>query len=273
MRRVNGLCSLLLMLLVLGLALPARGDDDDDDDNRRNQRRGLRLISRVRKAGSDRRSRQFLRRELPRMQQLMKHNLSQQLSTQNLSTTLLDPARMQLQNAYSARVYFVGEDAVGHNTLGLQLRQGDSSKAGLLFPKASTNGQERTRSDPILPGDFVSLGSLAAGSKLDFFMLAKGASGSGSTVSTSSSANPDGMRYAMTHAYSQPNSPFLMLAFEDLQGDSDGDYNDLMLAVDVGSANVNQMVKTVGAPEPSTILTLTTFLAVGAGLARRRKRQ
>lgn len=96
------------------------------------------------------------------------------------------------------------------------------------------------------------LGSFEAGTQLDFFLIANGANGGTTTYSTDATTSPDGLTHAISWA--PADSPYLLIGFEDLLGGGDGDFNDLLFAVAI------QPLTT--APEPSTMLLLTSFLLV-----------
>jgi hypothetical protein len=234
----------------------------------------LDIVAPVQRRRSDTASTSFYRNELPIFSSLMGTDLNQQVSTDSIATTLLDPANLVMQSDYNARAYFVGEDAGYHNTLGFNT-QGTGISSGnpqLIFPDVS-EGRRRSYTNPVKSGDFVELGNLSAGTKLDFFLIADGARGGRSVFSTNASTNPDSMRHIFAHAFTQPNSPYLMLAFEDMLGGGDQDYNDLLIAVDVGADNLNKMIKTVGAPEPSMLITMGTLVSIGVAYTRRKRKQ
>lgn len=229
---------------------------------------GLDIVGPVMRAGSDATAADFQKNALPGITAFVNATLpeSQALSD---SASLLDPSKLSLKTAADVRVYFVGEGAsyantLGFNTTGTGVASGDPQ---LIFPNASSNtsltGDQsgpRNSSNPLLPGDFVNLGQMNAGTQLDFFLIADGANGGTKVFSADMSANPDGLNHTVAFAYAVPDSPYLIMGFEDLYGGGDQDFNDLVFAVDLGAANIAQLT---GTPEPALFLTLGTF---GAGL-------
>ncbi|MEI7911005.1 MAG: DUF4114 domain-containing protein [Verrucomicrobiota bacterium] len=196
---------------------------------------------------------------------------------QNLATFSLDPSKLVLSVDTIGRAYFLGEGAAYQNTLGISTTDLGPASAGatLIFPNASNplalggSGKAiRTPTDPLLPGDFVDLGALKAGTALDFFLIAFGATGGTNFVSTNLSLNKDGLIHAV--AMATPGSPYLVISFEDTIAGGDRDYNDVFFAVDIGKANVAHLMG-LGAPEPS--LALGALMAGGAlcGFGRRRR--
>jgi hypothetical protein len=148
----------------------------------------------------------------------------------------------------------------------------------LIFPDASSPlsffdpsaDAARSRTAPLLPGDFVDLGRFDAGTQLDFFLIANGAAGGTTTFSTQTSLNADGIDHVVAFAYGLKDSPYILLGFEDLYGGGDQDYNDLLFAVDIGRMNLTALTAT---PEPSTYLVLGCLIPFGYYLKRRRDQQ
>lgn len=254
---------------------------------------GLDIVSPVMVGGSDDASEVFQDKVLPNVTALLSQSLSETKKV-NDAAYALDPSKLTLQTESDVRVYFIGEGAgyansLGFNTTGTGV---DSGNPLLIFPNASSaistykssgksdddrkEGEDRedleklrTRNNPLLPGDFVDLGSFKAGTALDFFVIADGYSGGDKVYSTDSSANPDGLNHVVAFAYAMANSPYLIIGFEDLFGGGDRDFNDLLFAIDIGAANVAALTAT---PEPATYATLGAFLALGIAWKRRQDR-
>ena len=235
----------------------------------------------VQLAGSDAAAKAFQTNVLPGMIATELKLLPEQKyeSPSYLSSISFDPSKLVLSSDTAARVYFLGEGAGYQNTLGISTTNSGplSPGASLIFPNASSsvgfNGSGkpvRSTGEPLLPGDFVDLGTLKAGTALDFFLISNGAVGGKDVLSTNKSLNADGIIHAV--ALSTPGSPYLVISFEDMVGGGDHDYNDVYFAVDLGSATTSSVAKLVslGAPEPS--LALGALLAGGAmfGFSRRR---
>ncbi len=238
----------------------------------------LDIVDKVQVAGSDEASKIFQTEVLPGMLKLVDKNLGeyQKVSEKLMSILAIDPSKLALTNDTAVRVYFLGEGAGYHNTLGFStLGEGPLSKdAELIFPDASSSVSSlgggkalRTTSEPLLAGDFVDLGKFGKGSILDFFLIADGASGGKNFYSTNSSLNKDGIVHAVSLA--PDGSPYLIMSFEDLYGGGDRDYNDLVFAVYLGKDN-NANLSALGAPEPS--LAAGALLTLGAIFGRKRRR-
>jgi hypothetical protein len=178
------------------------------------------------------------------------------------TTQQIDPAQINFATTAQARLYFVGEGADYKNSIGFN-DKGASVNSGtpkLAFLNASTPS-------PLMPGDYVNLGTFNAGTNLDFFIISNGATSSGlayttpanlnKVFSTDTAANFDGKVHAM--AFAVKDTPYLLLSFEDMSANSDWNYRDSVLVVDIGTANVRHFF---GAPEPSLLLALGSFAAV-----------
>lgn len=233
----------------------------------------------VQLAGSDAAAAAFQANVLPGMisaeQKLLPEYRNE--SAQYLASISFDVSKLVLSTDTVARMYFLGEGAGYQNTLGISTTNSgpQSPGASLVFPNASSSvgfggsgTPVRSVGEPLLPGDFVNLGTLKAGTALDFFLIANGASNGTQVLSTNKSLNSDGIVHAV--ALATPGSPYLVITFEDMVGGGDHDYNDVYFAVDLGSANVAKIMG-LGAPEPS--LALGVLLAGGGlfGFSRRRR--
>jgi hypothetical protein len=245
---------------------------------------GLSIVAPVEIAGSDTASATFDKSVLPSIDTLINVRLKEWAKVPNVSTMALDPSKLVLATDSTARVYFVGEGASFHNTLGFNTIDpgkalpsgGLSSDAQLIFPDASSTvssydpgkNQIRSASEPLLPGDFVDLGTYKAGTSLDFFLISNGANGGGNVFTAEAARNPDKIDHVVAFALS--DSPYLILAYEDLYGGGDRDYNDVIVAVDIGKANIQRLVS---APEPGTWMILTGFMGLALFQTRRRLAQ
>lgn len=226
---------------------------------------GLEIAGPVQLAGSDAAANTFQTEALPGLSALVQTRLSER-GPINDSTLLLDPDKLILSTAADVRVYFVGEGAGYRNSLGFNTAGGGviSGNPLLIFPDASSGGR-RTGSEPLLAGDFVDLGNFAAGTKLDFFLIANGASGGNQVFSTDGSVNPDGINHVVSFA--ALSGSYLLIGFEDLFGGGDRDFNDVLFAVDIGARNLATLT---AAHEPGTVAILAAFLGLGGWVFRRR---
>ena len=226
---------------------------------------GLDIVAPVQLAGSDEASATFQSEVLPDILKLANQSLSEKNAPGNFNSIALDPANLVLAQDATVRVYFLNEGAGYSNSLGISTTDGGplAPDAALIFPNASsstgfggTGTAIRSSTNPLAPGDFVDLGKFSAGTSLDFFLIADGANGGKTFFSTDVSLNRDGIVHAVSLA--PDGSAYLIIGFEDLLNGGDKDYNDVLIAVEIGKVNV-QTLAGLGAPEPT--------LAMGAILA------
>lgn len=270
----------IALAAILSFSPAFAGKDDDDNDKNSGslvaRNFDLDLAGDVRKAASDSESKKFQTGVLPKLNEILNSTLKEGRKLDD-SIYALDPSKLILQNDVDARVYFLGEGAGYRNTLGFNT-EGGGVKSGdpeIIFPNASSEvsflgevpkNAKRTAANPLLPGDFVDIGKLEAGTKLDFFLIADGANGGKTVFSTDKSLNPDGINHVITFATVVQG--YLILGFEDLLGGGDRDFNDVLFAIDLGTANLAALT---GTPEPSTYMTMGLFLAGGVWVMRRRR--
>lgn len=232
-------------------------------------------------AGSDEASKVFQTEVLPGMLKLVQTSLTEAKSLKNLSAVSLDPSKLVLSTDSTARVYFLGEGAGYRNSLGISTTGNGplGEDAQLIFPDASspdgyggTGSLVRNSKEPLLAGDFVDLGKFKAGTVLDFFLIANGATGGKDFHSTDESENRDGIIHAVSLATN--GSAYLIIGFEDMKGGGDADYNDLLFAVEIGKDNVENLTETAGlaAPEPSLPAGMLLTASLVFGFTRRRLR-
>ena len=257
----------------------------------------LQTAGTVMQAGSDAASQNFDSSVLPEVTQFIQSALPEGQNNTASKAFQVDPSKLVMATSQAVTATFIYEGAAFHNSIGFDavapgqsdpLNNWDevtSSGSKLIFPDASSGSsgyQEadsvpgvRTPSQPLLPGDFENIGTLAQGTKLDFFLLSNGANNYWANVfSTQENLNQDGFtRHAAGFAASlfavpQLNSPYLFLTFEDSWNGGDQDINDTVIALNVGTATVNRLLAT---PEPTTAATLAGCLGI-ALVASRRKR-
>lgn len=266
----------LLPALFLGYLSPASFGQSESPFQSPARPFGLDIAAPVQLAASDESSKTFQTEVLPEMLDLANKSLSETKTVKNFNAISLDPSKMVLAEDSTVRVYFLSEGAGYKNSLGISTTgQGPLGEdAALIFPDASSpsgfggsGALVRTSKEPMAAGDFVDLGTYKSGTSLDFFLIANGAAGGSDFYSTDLSLNRDGIVHAVSLATN--GSAYLIIGFEDMKGGGDKDYNDLLFAVEIGRANVTNLVN-LGAPEPSLALGSLVALAGMAALSRRR---
>ena len=237
---------------------------------------GLDVVDLVQTRGTDAKSADFLANELPDLTEFIRNGFDETSVFNGRQMQAVDPTNLRLVTDVDARAYFVSEGAGYKNSLGFNVDANGVTGGDprLIFPDASSRDEfydprrpaRRNRNNPIAAGDFVDLGRFTAGQTLDFFMIANGAGGGTNVYGPRAGDNPDGANHTLAFTFAVPDSPYLILGFEDLFGGGDGDFNDLVFAVDVGGATVSRLVS---APEPGVLFAMGS-LGVAAVVRRRR---
>jgi hypothetical protein len=227
--------------------------------------------------GSDDRALNFNTNVLPDIQQSLNLKLGETKSIASLAGISLDPSRLKLSVDSTVRTYFVGEGAGYLNSVGMFTGVTYTNTSGLaatdaklIFPNASASNSYmspnapvvRDNSTPLASGDFVDLGSFSAGTQLNFFNISNGAAGGANVYTADPTQNPDGLVHAVSFALAIKNSPYLVIALEDLYGGGDRDYNDVVIAVDIGAANIQKLVASMAPLPPGWVM----LLGITAGI-------
>ncbi|MDC0835289.1 hypothetical protein CKA32_001356 [Geitlerinema sp. FC II] len=223
---------------------------------------------------------------------------ARELDLETIGAHRINLSAFELKYDHSVKAYFIGETAGGYrNQLDFRAWMGDTivQEQTKIFGDTSCSPSEQSSLDgfsdfcanpntalagssaqdsPLNVGDFVELGDFKAGTVLDFLLVANGRNGGvtqdvdGQSVDAvygvDTAANPDGKQHAMGYFYKD----FLIVGYEDLWGGGDGDFNDVVFAIDFGAAN-NREIGNTSVPEPSTVLGLS---AIAGALALRRRR-
>ena len=218
--------------------------------------------------------------DVSRFQQFV-HTEYEALDPEFVKNHQLDPTKLDLIYDHDVKVHFISEGAYYRNMLGVTTT-GTTEKEQVLFDDitcltsacSTFTGYRDAESNPVADGglnagDMVGLGTIAAGTNLDFWL---GANAYGredyKTWYGDTSKNSDGIQHLMAYEYEN----YLVLAWEDIGGGGDKDYNDVVFAVDVGEGNLRHIRnQSASVPEPATATAVLGVSAFGL-FGRRRKR-
>ncbi len=230
------------------------------------------------------------------------------LTPETINAQKVDLSQLQLQFEHDVKVFFIGETAGGYrNRLDFQATVGSTVTTGKIFGDTSCNTGDASflnfskfcanpndplanavaPNRPLNVGDWVSLGEMSAGTKLDFLLHANDINGGipgkdqkandinggipgkdqKAIWSLNDALNPDGVQHAMAYFYKD----YLVLGFEDWWGGGDKDYNDTVFAIDIGKANARSVAGITPVPEPSATLALFGIAGMGLMASRRRR--
>lgn len=247
---------------------------------------GLDVVGPVQMARTDAQSTSFMNDALDEVRTLVNANLGEQYAIENVAEISLDPSQLRLEHDAEVRAYFIAEGAGYRNTFGFMTEPYDpessltSTDAQLIFPDASSSrnyletgntGGQRSNYIPLRVGDFVDLGTLSAGTEITPFLIRNGANGGQDIFTPFPDLNPDGIQHFVSLTLPAiENNPYLVIGIEDQCGGGDNDFNDLVIVLDVGAANVDALnASTV--PLPSSVVALIGATIGWAGLSRRRR--
>lgn len=211
----------------------------------------LPVIGNVQVSGSDARASEFNSQWLPTFRTIINDNLSESVVFTSAPGFKLDSAKFFLrqQASRTIRIYFLAEGAGYQNTLGFSFTPAGSPVPGspkVIFPNASIGTGKRTIDVPLREGDFVDIGVGGNGWQLDFFLISNAFKIWRDSNQTNTnlgwlwndkSKNSDGLQHVV--AFALPDSPYILVGFEDIIGGGDLDYNDALFVVDVGIENVD----------------------------------
>lgn len=183
---------------------------------------------------------------------LMKKYLPEGQAFTGIGLNQLDPQRLYFMFSYAPRVYFLYEGACYTDALGCTIatvstptNKPTAGTSYTLFPNGhssvspvcATGSGKRSKTEPLLAGDFVQLPTVSAGQQLAFFLMSnldsKGVPDN--TFYNGASNNPDNFQHMI--AFFPDNSQYVIIGFEDMYGGGDEDCNDIMFVVDVGPNN------------------------------------
>ncbi|MCH9670537.1 MAG: DUF4114 domain-containing protein [Gammaproteobacteria bacterium] len=183
-----------------------------------------------------------------------------------VATSTVDLNSLVLDQSASLTAYFIGESAGARNAFywyTLNSAGNCCQTSGRIWNNASAIGS----GGGLRLGDEVALGNFSAGDSLGFAMYAR-ANNPRRFLFTHDQFNPGGSVQAVGGLI--PSEGLLLLGWEDLYGpNSDYDFTDLVVAIDIGVANAN--VLAAGAPEPGQWLLLTVGVVTLVGYGRRRQ--
>ena len=241
------------------------------------------IIAPVQMAGSDNESAAFQKNYLPAIQSFIASTLPEYRDNSSTVASLssIDPTKLTVRTSNEVRVYFVGAGTGSHNAFGYgTVNSPVENYDRYIFPEVSSNisydgsgKQVRTMDDPLLPGDFVDLKKLVAGEKLSFFYYTDvDHDGVYHDWFTTYYSKYTEDRISHSLIYAMPDSPYMLIAFEDrtLMKGSDMDYNDLVIAVSgLTTTPTVDLYSLTSAPEPPTLLVFGSFLLLALFLGKR----
>jgi len=205
------------------------------------------------------------------------------LNATQVGARQLDASKLNLKFDAEISVFFINEGANYRNQLGVNTTGSTVVNNQILFNdltcttgcqylgyRAPSNQFGTPDNKPLQIGDYFNLGTVKAGTTLDFFLRQDGYNRpSAQSFYAQPERNSDKLQHLMAYDYND----ILVLAWEDMTNGGDKDYNDVVFAVNIGKKNINQ-ISTVGGravPEPATLV--GGFIATAFGWLFKKHRQ
>ncbi|MDX2215602.1 MAG: DUF4114 domain-containing protein [Oculatellaceae cyanobacterium bins.114] len=182
--------------------------------------------------------------DLSRYQNLaVQERVSINLSSSNL--WLIDSSHLFLNNTYAPRIAFLNEGAGYQSPVKLTATGATNGGATVFQNLSGSNSILPSANAPLKLGDWVQISTIQAGTQLNLSVIPNGVSQPKNTpLSTDPSLNPVSVYNPNSPvfwtAYADPSAtrPLIILGYEDIWGrSSDNDFNDGILALDVGPDN------------------------------------
>ncbi|MBW4449915.1 MAG: DUF4114 domain-containing protein [Spirirestis rafaelensis WJT71-NPBG6] len=214
------------------------------------------------------------------------------LSPESIKAKQVNLSDLTLKLNYDPKVFFIGETAnLYRDRLDFKATTGSQVQTGqIIFGDTSCNTGDSSFTNfsqfcpnpndalqgkvapyqPLNVGDWVNIGSLPAGTKLDFQLVPNDINGGiyengvKGIFGLNQDLNPDNLQHAVAYYYKD----YLVLGFEDLWGGGDQDYNDTVFAIDIGKANARAAANV---PEPSVAAAMFAIAILSLMKTRRRQ--
>jgi hypothetical protein len=185
----------------------------------------------------------------------------------------LDPNKLSLVHDHEIKIFFINEGAGYRNQLGV-IATGETNLETMVFDDitctqdCSYTGYRSPYEifgtpdgQPLEIGDYYTLGLIEKGSDLDFFLRRDGFERANTDIwHTDRNQNSDGLQHVIAYDFQN----YLVLAWEDINGGGDLDYNDVVFAIDFGEANIKELKEVSPTQIPDSSVPVLGFAMVGA---------
>ena len=158
---------------------------------------------------------------------------------------LIDSSALYLPYDYAPRIAFINEGAGYQSPVSMTATGATTGEVTVFANLSGTNSILPSSNAPLQVGDWVQLSTIQAGTQLHFSVTPNGVVSSARaplstdyTLNPVSPYNPNSPVFWV--AYADPNAtrPVILLGYEDIAGrGSDNDFNDGIIAIDLGLEN------------------------------------
>lgn len=185
--------------------------------------------------------------------------VSVNLASSNL--WLIDSSHLYLNYTYAPRVAFLNEGAGYQSPVSLSASGATNGEVTVFQNLSGSNSVLPSANAPLKIGDWVQVSTIEAGTQLNLSVIPNGVFNPKNTsLSTDPSLNPVSVYNPNSPvfwvAYADPDAtrPLIILGYEDIFGrGSDNDFNDGLLALDVGYDNFQSIMTQANLGQNSSI--------------------
>lgn len=156
----------------------------------------------------------------------------------------IDSRALLLKYDYAPKIALIQEGAAYRSRLELKITGNTEDQVVVFEDLSAVDSIYPEANAPLQIGDWIQLSEISAQSQLHFEIFPNGVLNPHSRMlSTDTTLNPDagnafGAQFWVAYADPSATLPLLLLGFEDIVGrGSDNDYNDGIIAIDVGPEN------------------------------------
>jgi len=165
---------------------------------------------------------------------------------------LIDSSDLYLPYNYAPRIAFINEGAGYQSPVSMTAAGATTGEVTVFANLSGTNSILPSRNAPLQIGDWVQLSEIQAGTQLNFAVTPNGAVSSGRaplstdyTLNPTDPYNPNSPVFWTAYADPKATRPLILLGYEDIAGrGSDNDFNDGIIAIDVGVDNFRAIFTT-----------------------------
>lgn len=170
---------------------------------------------------------------------------------------LIDSSDLYLPYDYAPRIAFINEGA-GYQSPVLLSASGATNGSTTVFANLSgSNSILPSSNAPLKLGDWVQASNVKAGTQLNFSVIPNGtyqALSTDYTLNPTNPSNPNSPIFWTAYADPKATKPLILLGYEDIVGrSSDNDFNDGIIAIDVGTDNFRAIFQTSNLGQDPTI--------------------
>lgn len=185
--------------------------------------------------------------------------VSLNLSDSNL--WLIDSSDLYLPYDYAPRIAFINEGAGYQSPVSMTASGSTTGNVTVFSNLSGTNSILPSSGAPLRVGDWVQMSEILAGTQLNFSVKPNGVFNAKAvslstdyTLNPTSTSNPNSPVFWTAYADPKATKPIILLGYEDIVGKgSDNDFNDGIIAIDVGAENFRAIFSSANLGQDPTI--------------------